>query len=125
MDPTERILVANKVYLICEKDNLSDYVSKIEEHKQGVNNKILISSSFEYAVNVPLISIGPTIQYYGANGNLAEISYKQIENSYKSIFVEEYEDIALNDDFRMNETAEDYNPRNDPRKRLIFFYKIK
>ena len=124
-NPTERILVANKVYLICEKDNLSDYVSKIEEHKQGVNNKILISSSFEYAVNVPLISIGPTIQYYGANGNLAEISYKQIENSYKSIFVEEYEDIALNDDFRMNETAEDYNPRNDPRKRLIFFYKIK
>lgn len=124
-NPTEPILVANKVYLICEKDNLSDYVSKIEEYKQGVPNKILISSSFEYAENVPLISIGPTIQYYGANGNLEEISYKQIENSYKSIFVEEYEDIALNDDFRMNETAEDYNPRNDPRKRLIFFYKIK
>ncbi len=124
INQNDRMLLSNKVYLICEKENLSDYVSKIEEHRQGGDNNIFISKCYKNSENAPIISIGPEIKFHETDGNIGTIIFRQIKDSYKNIFVEEYEDIALNDNFKMDETAEDYNPRNDPTKRLIFFHKI-
>lgn len=40
-------------------------------------------------------------------------------------FIEEYENLEVNDLFIMDEKELHYNPRNDPRKRLVFFYELK
>jgi hypothetical protein len=47
--------------------------------------------------------------------------------SFDNFVIEEYEDIPLDDEFSIeDDLTKDslYNPRNDPRKRLVFFYKL-
>ncbi|WP_018615937.1 hypothetical protein [Segetibacter koreensis] len=93
------VLNSNKVYLISEDKNPSDdNITKINERKPDIKP----------------IDFDSDIQ----------IDTKK----YKAHFIEEYEDVPLNNDFYIDDnlsTNPTYNPRNDPRKRLVFFYKIK
>lgn len=81
----------NKIYLISERDQASDEgISSLKENKIDVFPKSL---NEEFDIDT---------------------------RKYESHFIEEYEDIPIDD----GSFEEEYNPRNDPRKRLVFFYKI-
>ncbi|CAN5753940.1 hypothetical protein BH10BAC3_BH10BAC3_12060 [soil metagenome] len=102
-----KVFSTNILYQIGETyKNKSENISLLKD--RDVNNKILIKR---------------------INLNSDKV-FKNL--NYQEHFIEEYENIPLDDVFTMNDriksdgTLEDeyYNPRNDPRKRLVFFYKF-
>lgn len=106
--PDKKTLRENKFYLIAEGK---------DDEVMDIQNK-----------NFPVRPI--EIEHYYTLKDLNKLHPKAL-NNLKNCMVEEYEDIQLDNDFYMNDETtsqglddKTYNPRNDPRKRLVFFYKL-
>jgi hypothetical protein len=109
-----RLMDKNKKARILPKENQFYLISEDISVSEGVSN----ISCENNCINIFKIKLGINELSSLRDQNNLPLDIKKMNN----FFIEEYEDLQLDDDFIMNENDKDYNPRNDPRKRLVFFY---
>jgi len=99
----------NIFYLVIEKAFINEEVTETDDINKPEINKL----NFE----------GDRLYYLQDKKDKIYLTNALRRNKdFKKIFIEEYECIDIDGDFNMDEQ---FNPRNDPSKRLKFFYNIK
>lgn len=108
----------NEIYLISEKKVIGGQIGKISD------DPIQVKITKLAVIDHPTLKEKSILATRGEKGPIV-IDRDNYQKDFSHQFLEEYEHLSVADGFSMNEETEGYNPRHDPRKRLIFFYKLR